>query len=189
MRSTTTFIRRHIYGLAPGEIFTTRHCLSYGRRSAVDQALARLVKQGLIIRLARGVFVREGCPRPSALAVASAKARAFGKQLAVHAHNLACELGLTGSASDGSTFAVPGSSSSFKFGALTVNFRRTAPRKLALGSSRAGQVLRALWQLGEAAVDGQCLMTAAMALSRSDRQEVRLSAGLLPAWLTDRLIA
>ncbi len=73
---TATFIRRHIFQLPAGQLFATRHLLAYGSRAAVDQALYRLVRSGVIVRLARGVFVRQeaGAGLPSALQVAAVKA-------------------------------------------------------------------------------------------------------------------
>ncbi|MBI4533459.1 MAG: type IV toxin-antitoxin system AbiEi family antitoxin domain-containing protein, partial [Candidatus Melainabacteria bacterium] len=55
---TSSFIKRHIYRLPLDKIFSTRDFLIYGSRTAVDQTLAKLVKKGMIIRLARGVFVK-----------------------------------------------------------------------------------------------------------------------------------
>lgn len=74
-------IRAYISGLAEGKLFTTRELLNYGSRAAVDQALHRLVAKGQIVRMARGVFVKEseGRFRPAVSEVALAKARSFGK--------------------------------------------------------------------------------------------------------------
>ncbi len=186
MRSnvTTTFIRRHIFRLPLGRIFTTRQLLSYGRRAAVDQATARLVRQKIIVRLARGVFVREGSPIPSVFAVARAKARSFGKRVRLHPRSLASELGLGLKPPAQPTFAVAASSSSFQFGSLQIHLKKTAPRKLSLGDSPAGRVLRALWHLGRTSIDPGCLEKATAALGRSDRLQIRQAAPLLPAWLT-----
>ena len=52
---TSTFVRRHVNCLPPDVLFSTRELLQYGKRSAVDQSLSRLVKRGDIIRLTRGI--------------------------------------------------------------------------------------------------------------------------------------
>ncbi len=189
MRSiTTSLIRRHIFGLPLGQIFTSRELLSYGRRPAVDQAIARLVRSNVIVRLARGVFVRDGSPTPSAFEIARAKAEAFGKKLAAHGQTLAFELGLLPEPPPAPTFAVSGSSSSFQLGTTRVRLQKTATRKLLLGDEPAGRVLRALWQLGNKMIDCSRLAMATASLGRTDRLAIRRAAALLPAWLTHHFL-
>jgi len=56
---TSSYVRRYINRLAPNTLFSTSQLLSCGKRAAVDQALSRLVKRGDIIRLTRGLFLRD----------------------------------------------------------------------------------------------------------------------------------
>lgn len=81
-----TLIRKHLSLLKPGEIFTTRDLLSYGRRNTIDKATYDFVKAGYITRLAFGVFVVTHKSRKSytVAEIVTRKAIAFGK--AVHAH-------------------------------------------------------------------------------------------------------
>src|SRR5271163_787705 len=93
----TAFIRRFVFNFPLDQIFTTRDCLKFGLRNAVHVALFRLVEEGIIIRLARGVFIREGSNLKNIgpWEVAEAKAKAFGKEIAKHGAKIAMELGLT----------------------------------------------------------------------------------------------
>jgi len=77
---TASDIRRHIFGLPARQPFSTRDCLVYGKRSAVDQELYRLVKNGEIRRLARGLFVRDQKIEFSVFEIANLKAQAFGRK-------------------------------------------------------------------------------------------------------------
>ncbi len=62
------------------EIFTTSQVLQCGSRNAVDKALSRFVKMGLIKRLANGVFVSSACDRAfGTREIIEAKAAAFCK--------------------------------------------------------------------------------------------------------------
>ena len=74
------FIQRHIRMLPARQIFTTREVLIYGTRTAVDSALSRMVEREVIARLARGVFVRDDSAEPTVAEIASAKAKAYGKE-------------------------------------------------------------------------------------------------------------
>lgn len=75
------------YNVKEGDMFTTRELLRYGNRNAIDQILYRLVKAGIIIRLAWGVFVRQDdyqdsrIPLPGPMEVARVKARAFCREV------------------------------------------------------------------------------------------------------------
>lgn len=183
---TTTFIRRYIFRLPLGQLFTTREFLLYGSRASVDQALSRLVKKGIIVRLARGVFVREGSDlkRISVLALASVKAESFGKHIAAWGGHLAHKLGLITEQDHKEIFCVNGSTSSFKFGSVTIHFRKTCARKIRFGDNRAGTALRALWHLGRFQCSPSQVMMATLKCLRTDREEIRMSLSWLPEWLS-----
>lgn len=75
-------VRRHVHRIPKDVIFTTRELLNYAKRNTVDKTLSEFVKVGYLIRLARGVFIKQGSKIPSIYKIASAKARAFGKEIA-----------------------------------------------------------------------------------------------------------
>jgi hypothetical protein len=183
-------IRRHIIQLDPEKLFTTRELLKYGPRNAIDQTLWRLVKNGSIIRLARGVFVRASrtFTSPSPRAVAEAKAKGFGKEIVTHGAVLVNQLNLDAYPSDKNVFCVNGSSSSFRYGKITIYFRKASKRKIKLGDTRAGHAIRALWHLGKEMVDHYAIMKATREFMRTDRVEARQSAQWQPAWLSDYFV-
>jgi len=191
---TSSLIKRHIFRLPLGKIFTTREVLLYGPRSAVDQCLANLVKKRIIIRLARGVFVQDGSRLDQITIedVARAKAEAFGKQIATWGGELASQLGLTPEDQQEQEpvrkqeriFCVSGSSSSFKFREVTVVLRKTCVRKMTLNSSTPGQFLHALWHIGLKRIRALTpRQVTGIRLNRLAKEEIRLSVGSLPVWL------
>jgi len=56
MKSITDQIISRIKRRKPGWVFTPRDFLDVGSRAAVDQVLSRLVKQGMVRRLDRGIY-------------------------------------------------------------------------------------------------------------------------------------
>src|SRR6202047_4993985 len=78
MMTTVQAIRNRISEIGVGEPFTSTQLKALGTRASVDQTLSRLVKQGEITRISRGVFVRskqsryvgEVMPEPSKVAQA-----------------------------------------------------------------------------------------------------------------------
>lgn len=108
-------IRAHIFRAQEGQLFSSRDFLKYGSRTSVDQTLYRLVRLGVIVRIAQGVYMRETADswRPSIEELARFKAKILGKEL-ISTSNSAF-----GSSDDRaeSTFICSGiSDSSFKYG-------------------------------------------------------------------------
>jgi hypothetical protein len=187
---TTSCIKRHINNLPDGVLFTTRDFLSYGSRSAVDQALYRLVKSGRIRRVVRGVFIKPDYGRPpvSASEVAIVKAQAFGRRILKHCADVAFNIGLISEVNHEPTFATNGSSTSFRFRETTIHFKGIGPRKMALGDSRSGWALRSLIYLGQDSVNAGTIQKAALVLNRTSRKEVRLSGHMMPSWLASQIV-
>lgn len=184
---TSTFIRRHVLSLPQGAIFSTREMLNYGRRSAVDQCLYRMVKTGRIIRLAWGLFMKDdiGATTASSFTVATEKARAFGKQIMIDAIDAAKLLGLSPVRNKSITYAVEGHSSSFKYGKITIHLKGICARKMSLGDGSIGLAIKALWQLGMGACDLNALASATANFRRPERLQFRQSCHLMPAWMTN----
>ena len=179
-------IRRHINAIAIDQPFTTREFLTYGKRNTIDQGLCRLVKAGYIHRVARGVFVRcdwERMNKFTPLQIATVKAESFGKKIVSHGNDLACTLGLTSSVHNQPTFATSGSSSSFLFNGRRVYFKKANQRKMQLGETPVGKVIRALWSLGEELCTDGDIEIAVGSLNRVSTKELRQRASFMPAWL------
>lgn len=184
--SATYKIRVFTTRLAPNETFHTSQLLSFGTRWAVDQALCRMVKNGVLRRLARGLFVVNTATAEliTAIEVAQHKARAFGNQIIEHATDAAYRLGILPEGNRATTFASSGSSSSFLFhGKTRIFFKRVSARKRKLAESTMGDVLRSLWQIGDHDDILRDMMRADELIGRSDRQELPSLAGLMPTWL------
>jgi hypothetical protein len=189
--SATTFIRKFVFGLKDGETFSTRDCLNFGFRSAVDHALARLVKKGIIRRLARGLFARD----PDYLRsysysdIAKLKAEAFGRKIAPHPSSISSQLGLQEqipfSARTDFLFSTSGPTTKFRVGDKTIHLIHACPRKLRLATSKAGQTLRALWHRGKNNLDRDTFVKAFQFFFREDRADLRMNMRWLPAWLSN----
>lgn len=186
---TTAQIKRHIANLKPGELFTTRNLLLYGKRGAIDQAVYVLVESDQILRLARGVFMKPALTKRvvTAFEIAQVKAAAFGKQLVSHAVDAATKLGLTEKGNEAPTYFVNGSSSSFRFGNIVIYLKRASMRKVILGDDKAGLAIKALWSLGKDALSKTSVMLATNEFGRQDRKKLHYIKDLMPAWLSDFL--
>lgn len=194
MIGCTSLIRRFVASLKPGQLFTTRDCLGFGKRNSVDQALHKMVNSGWITRLARGVFaLSENLRRlVSVEEVAEIKAKAFGKTLLSHGATLAFEMGLTKSNPDSHVFLVTGAGSAFHYGSKRIILKSASPNKARLGESKAGKLLRAVWHAvtrpdssGVDLSDNTKLVPLFMTLSPLDFREINKFSHCIPAWLKE----
>ncbi|MBS2010925.1 MAG: hypothetical protein JST01_27990 [Cyanobacteria bacterium SZAS TMP-1] len=181
-------LRRHINCMLPGQIFTTREMLIYGPRSVVDHFLYRNVRDGLLVRLARGVFTRNiGVVRfPSPAEIAEIKARAFGKELRKHGADSGAQLGLVNAGNAHPTFYVDGSSSSFRYGSRTITLKRAARKRMRLADDRAGLFIRALWYCGRKNVNADLVEKLMGSWGHwTERKTIYSSKAWMPSWLGD----
>jgi hypothetical protein len=200
--STTSFIRRLINKLEPGAMLTTRDCLNFGRRAAVDQALYRLVKTGVLKRLTYGLFlkleVEEYVSRadsiiPPLIEIVKAKAKAFHRKIFVHGEHAQDHLGPPQRNAETQNdaillFATDGATTSFNVLGKRVYLKRHALRKVALEDRKHGLIIRALWCRGEEALTREVIANMFERLNREERSLLRQLCSMMPAWMSDRVV-
>jgi hypothetical protein len=183
---TATFIRRHIFSLPEGVPFTTRDCLIYGLRAAVDQTLYRLVKDGIIRRLARGLFVRDpnNKKRFSNFRIASLKANAFGHTLARDDFTEAVQWGATAN-ENVTSFWINSRTSSFRSDGLVIRLNECCERKMNLCEGKSGHRMKDLWRMGKQQVTRADISHALRGFLRTDTLERINITRWMPSWLSD----
>ncbi|MGD9679865.1 MAG: DUF6088 family protein [Candidatus Obscuribacterales bacterium] len=185
--SAVARIRAFIAKLDQDTIFTTRDLLTFGTRSSVDNAVYDLVKLQEIVRIVPGVFSLPGRQqKPTLNELAIIKAKSFGHRIIKHASYIASELGIDQSRvpDDEVWFATSGSTSQFKFGDITIKFKPTSARKMRLGDTCVGQVIRALNYVGWKEVTEHTVAIATAHLSSRNIRRIQALASMMPAWLS-----
>jgi|GEM_PF-1460494 len=186
--STIRRIRSYLASLDPELLLTTRDLLGFGTRSAVDNAVSRLVYREELYRIIPGVFRLPGRTRKVSLhELATVKARSFGRTLIKHAADIAFELDISSCSRPANEvwFATSGNTSSFKIGHLRVRFKPTCLRRMTLADTPFGQVIRALCYLGKKKVSPQLFLTATRNLREPIEKPVGHPFWYFPAWLGD----
>lgn len=132
--TTSSFIRRHVYGLKDGQMFETLDVLMYGARPNVDFALKELVKRGRVVRLARGIYMRgdDTTPLPSPEALAAFVANSLGSVFIFLDEERQKRLRLTNGEhkSNELVFWVNGAGCSIKYGEIRIVLRTISKKKL-----------------------------------------------------------
>ena len=185
-RDCTSLIRRHLLTKSSQYVFSTREFLSYGSRAAVDKALLSLTASEHLVKVANGIFTRSGTKLPTPLEVAQAKSRAFGSVLTTFdvfvEHN--GKLRLVEQSGNEVTFLTSGSSSSFRYGDITIHLKRVSWRMLALGESPVGRAIRTMWLVGKKEITQEHIWLATQYLNRVERWQLHNSAACMPDWLS-----
>lgn len=189
--STTSYIKRFVASRKPGEIFTTRDLLNYGTRSAVDKAVSRLIKAEYMIRLARGIFIKDTGQSFSftPFEIAKVKAESFGRRIITHAKDIAHKLKLLQDGNSEITYATDGGSSSFQFGDIKIYFKKTSLKNMKLADTKVGQTIRALNYLGKNLCNKTIIKEILKEFwyTRPLKEEIIRSYAFMPFWLVKNM--
>lgn len=185
-------IREQTAQLEPGVLFSTEQFLSLGSRKAIDQALSRLVGQGTIARLARGIFARPkkskyaGTVLPSATEVVRLIAEQNIETIQLHGAEAARQLGLSTQMPMQLVCHTNGPNRTIQVSGQPVKFVRTANQRLLQHSgTKVGLAISALFYLGKNEVTEQTIQTIKQKLTAEEFQ--LLAQSKLPAWLKSLL--
>ena len=198
MKTVTTSVPDQIMRRARaggrGGVFTSRDFLDVGGRAAVDQALSRLVKNGKLRRLARGLYdfpkvhPQLGPLSPTPDDVAQALARETGSQVQIAGARAANSLGLSTQVPAKSTYLTNGPSRRVVLGRRVVDLRHASPKHLIAPGSAAGTVVQALRHVG-AVRAADVAKIASRRLSASDKKTLASTAVHAPAWMRPTLVS
>ncbi|RFZ83833.1 hypothetical protein D0Y60_19800 [Shinella sp. WSJ-2] len=185
---------KRVRGTGRGSVYTPSDFLDVATRTAVDQALSRLVKSGKLRRLARGLYdypkihSQLGPLSPAPDDVAQALARETGSQVQIAGARAANALGLTTQVPAKSTYLTDGPSRRVVLGKRVVDLRHASPKHLIAPGSPAGTVVQALRHVGQVRA-ADVAQVAAHRLSPSDKHTLATSAYQAPAWMRSTLVS
>ena len=182
-------IKRRIIGKGRGAVFTPADFLDLGSRASVDQTLSRLTDQGVIRRLARGIYdypktsPRLGRLSPDPDVVAVAIARKDGRVVQVSPARAANMLGLTTQVPAKAVYLTDGPSRTTQIGAQTIIMRNAAARNLVGAGKPTGAVFQALRYLGKDGVDASVVARLSRTIDADTRRALVKDALQAPGWM------
>ena len=182
-------IKRRIIGKGRGAVFTPADFLDLGSRAAVDQTLSRLTDQGVIRRLARGIYdypktsPRLGRLSPDPDVVAAAIARKDGRVVQVSPARAANMLGLTTQVPAKAVYLTDGPSRTKQIGAQTIIMRNAAAKNLVGAGKPTGAVFQALRYLGKDGVDDDIVARLSRTIDADTRRALAKDALQAPGWM------
>jgi len=174
-------------------VFTPRHFQRIGSTDAIESALRRLKQDGVIRRLARGLYdypVQHsvlGTVAPSADAVARALVGRDAIRLQPAGAYAVNVLGLSDQVPSRIVFLTDGPARKVKVGKQEIILKQTVPRNMAAAGRKSGTLIEALRHLGENQVDDQVLTILRRQITDHDRSVLRKDIIHAPAWIADLL--
>lgn len=182
-------ITGHASSLPEGAPICAGTLLHLGSRAAVDQALSRLARSGMLMRICQGVYMRPvetrfGPCAPNIEKGLRALAALWGETIVPSGGAAAHVLGLTTQIPVRSVYLTSGPDRRLRFGSLEVELHHAPRWQLTAPHRRAGDVIRALAWLGPAEIqDG--LQTVVPGLSRDDIDELAAARATMPRWMAE----
>lgn len=176
-----------------GTIFVTREFLELGSRAAVDEALSRLAKEGIIRRLRRGLYDYPRLhptlgPVPADPdQIADALARKTGGRLLSTGAQAANILGLSTQVPARPVYLTDGRRRTVQVGGQTIELRHAEPRSLAGAGRIEGAVIQALRHLGPEHIDTATIERLHQTLTAREKAALRREALSAPGWLIPTL--
>jgi hypothetical protein len=173
--------------LPEGGVLSPKEFLHLGSRAAVDQALSRLTKEGKLMRVTRGTYVRpvssrfgERAPAPDK--VVQALAAQSGEVVTPHGASAANALGLTQQVPIREVYLTSGRTRKLKLGRSDVVMKHVPRWMLALGTGQAGAAVRALAWMGPTHVS-ESLATLHRTMPSAEWNALALARSALPSWM------
>lgn len=191
MNTLPESILLHAQSLPEGGVLSPKEFLHLGSRTAVDQALSRMVKAGKLLRVARGTYVapvssRFGTRAPAPEKVVKAMAEQSGETVAPHGASAANALGLTQQVPIREVYLTSGRTRKLKLGRSEVLVKHVPGWMLALGTGPAGAAVRALAWMGPTHA-GESLVTLRRTLPHNEWRALASARAALPSWMAQAI--
>ena len=180
-------ILAHAQSLSEGGLLSPKEFLHLGSRAAVDQALCRLVREGILLRVGRGAYSlpfhgRFGVRPPSTESVIEAIESTSGETVVASGAAEANALGLTTQVPTREIYLTSGPSRRLQLGSRDVELKHGNRCQMLLGKRPAGKAVRALMWLGPEHAPA-ALRVLRGKLSSQEWEAIRQARAGLPSWM------
>lgn len=189
----TEQILAYAQGMSEGALISAKGLLHLGNRAAVDQTLSRLARRQILMRVARGIYVRPvqtkyGVRSPTPEKIVQELSNVGGEIIVSSGAAAANALGLTTQVPIKTIYLTSGRSRQLSLGKQAVELRHVKPWQLAKGHEVAGQAARALAWLGPQRA-ARALTTLRGAISSEAWTSLQGMRSALPEWLAESVSA
>ena len=191
MSAISDRIMKRVRGKGRGWAFTPKDFIDFGTRGSVDMALSRLVKDGAIRRIGRGLYdfprlhQKLGALSPDMDRIAQAVSSQTGDKLVLSGAAAANLLGLSTQVPAKATYATNGASRVKKVAGRTLSIKHARAPLIDNAPVRANAVLQAMVHLGRSNINADMIDQLAKRLDDRDMKSLVSSRAQMPGWMGD----
>lgn len=191
MQPVVDKVLKTIRGHGLGWVFSPANFRIVGTHSAVESALRRLKKEGIIRHLARGLYDYPrkdpdlGILAPSLNEIIKALEARDAVRLQPSGAYAANLLGLTNQVPMRLVFLTDGPERKLRIGKRTIHLRHTTPKNMATAGRVSGTVIHALRWLGKNNIDENTISVLANRLDAEDKVQLLTDIHYAPAWIAE----
>ena len=189
MQAIDKKIISRFYGRGRGHVGTQKDFADLGSRTLIDNSLSRLVKNGKLKRIARGLYEYPrthpilGELSPDLNKVARAMAGREGIRLQETGAYAANLLHLSEQVPMRVVFLTDGATRKATIGNQTIELRKASPKRMKLHDRISGLVFEALREIGKEHITDQHIQTLRKNLTSNQKGKVLHDLREAPAWM------
>ena len=183
-------IKNRIYGHGKGWCFTLKDFSDLGSEEAIKVSAHRLAKQGIIKRIANGIYYYPeksdlfGDVPPRTELIAKALARKYQIKIQPSGAYAANLLGLSEQVPAKVVYLTEGESKKVTIGKQQIIFKKTTPKNMQLAGKISGLIVQALRFLGKEHIDEKKIRKIKKMLKDEDRKALEKDSVLAPNWIS-----
>src|SRR5690554_3709074 len=193
MESSKNQIETKILKSSLGEIFFAEDFYAYGSPSNIRLTLFRLVKEGVLERLAQGVYLKPkkdpllGVIYPTTEEIAKQIAQRDKARIAPTGVMALYLLGLTTQVPLKAVYLTDGSQREVKIGNRTIKFKKTVPRSFAIKDGLLHLIVQAFKEKGQQEITEEFLETIKPAVKKLDEKVMQNQVVYAPVWIQKQI--
>lgn len=189
MKSSKNQIETKILKSSLGEIFFAEDFYAYGSAGNIRLTLFRLVNEGVLERLAQGVYLKPkkdpllGVIYPTTEEIAKQIAQRDKARIAPTGVMALYLLGLTTQVPLKAVYLTDGSQREVKIGNRTIKFKKTVPRSFAIKDGLLHLIVQAFKEVGQNNVTEEFIEKIKPSVMQLDSQVVQKQVKYAPVWI------
>lgn len=162
---------------------------------AIRQTLSRLTKNGILVRIAHGIYLFPkkdpvlGIVYPSTDDIAQAVAKRDKVRILPTGLSALNRLGLSTQIPMKAVYLTDGKIKTIKAGNRIITFKTAAPKKFSMKGLISRIVIQALEELGKENITPETLVRITEALRKENKKTIREDAQLAPEWIAQLLFS
>lgn len=193
MKSSKNQIEKKILKSSLGEIFFAEDFYAYGSAGNIRLTLFRLVNEGILERLAQGIYLKPkrdpllGSIYPTTEEIVKQIAQRDKARIAPTGVLALYLLGLTTQVPLKAVYLSDGSQREIKIGNRSIQFKKTVPKSFAIKDELLHLIVQAFKEVGQKEVTNDFLEKIKPSILQLDHQVVQKQLKYAPVWIQKQI--